>query len=36
MKVFVLGGAGKIIREAALDLVTHGNFAKITIADHNL
>lgn len=35
MKVFVLGGAGRIIREAALDLVINGNFEKITIADYN-
>ncbi len=35
MKVFVLGGAGRIIREAALDLVKHGYFEKITIADYN-
>lgn len=28
-----LGGAGKICREAALDLVEHSNFEKITIGD---
>ena len=35
MKVFCLGGAGKICREAALDLVQHSVFEKITIADFN-
>lgn len=35
MKVFCLGGAGKICREAALDLVQHSSFEKITIADFN-
>ena len=33
MKVFCLGGAGKICREAALDLVQFSDFEKITIAD---
>ncbi|MCG8307424.1 MAG: saccharopine dehydrogenase NADP-binding domain-containing protein [Cytophagales bacterium] len=35
MKVFCLGGAGKIAREAALDLVQFGNFEKITIGDYD-
>jgi saccharopine dehydrogenase-like NADP-dependent oxidoreductase len=35
MKVLCLGGAGRICREAALDLVQHGEFARITIADAN-
>ena len=33
MKVFCLGGAGKICREAALDLVQFSDFDTITIAD---
>jgi lysine 6-dehydrogenase len=35
MKVFCLGGAGKICREAILDLVQHSDFEKITVADFN-
>lgn len=35
MKVFCLGGAGKICREAILDLVQHSSFEKITVADFN-
>lgn len=35
MKVFCLGGAGNICREAVLDLVQHSEFDKITIADFN-
>lgn len=33
MKVFCLGGAGRIAREAVLDLVEHSSFEKITIGD---
>jgi saccharopine dehydrogenase-like NADP-dependent oxidoreductase len=36
MKVFCLGGAGRICREAALDLVQFSDFEKITIADFNV
>ncbi|MEN1935592.1 saccharopine dehydrogenase C-terminal domain-containing protein [Paenibacillus sp. 102] len=35
MKVFCLGGAGKICREAILDLVQFSSFEMITIADFN-
>ncbi len=35
MKILALGGAGKICREAALDLVQFGDFEKITIADYD-
>ncbi|MDX9820718.1 MAG: saccharopine dehydrogenase C-terminal domain-containing protein [Syntrophales bacterium] len=35
MKVFCLGGAGKICREAALDLVQFSDFEKITVGDFN-
>ncbi|MED0675924.1 saccharopine dehydrogenase C-terminal domain-containing protein [Aneurinibacillus thermoaerophilus] len=35
MKVFCLGGAGRICREAILDLVQHSSFEKITVADFN-
>ncbi|MBO1512582.1 saccharopine dehydrogenase family protein [Metabacillus bambusae] len=35
MKVFCLGGAGKIAREAALDLVMFSSFEQITVADYN-
>jgi saccharopine dehydrogenase-like NADP-dependent oxidoreductase len=35
MRVLCLGGAGKICREAAYDLVGFLNFQKITIGDHN-
>lgn len=35
MKVFCLGGAGKICRESTLDLVQHSSFEKITVADFN-
>lgn len=33
MKVLCLGGAGKICREAVLDLVSFSSFEKITVAD---
>ncbi|MDR2076451.1 MAG: saccharopine dehydrogenase NADP-binding domain-containing protein [Desulfovibrio sp.] len=36
MKVFCLGGAGRICREAALDLVQFSDFEKITIADFDV
>jgi saccharopine dehydrogenase-like NADP-dependent oxidoreductase len=36
MKVFCLGGAGRICREAAFDLVGHSGFEQITIGDYNL
>ncbi|CAM4336920.1 saccharopine dehydrogenase NADP-binding domain-containing protein [Paenibacillus alkaliterrae] len=36
MKVFCLGGAGRICREAVLDLVQHSAFELITIGDFNL
>ncbi|WP_342515247.1 saccharopine dehydrogenase C-terminal domain-containing protein [Sporosarcina sp. FSL K6-1522] len=35
MKVFCLGGAGRIAREAVLDLVEHSEFEVITIGDFN-
>ncbi|WP_078412791.1 saccharopine dehydrogenase family protein [Priestia abyssalis] len=35
MKVFCLGGAGKICREAILDLVQYSSFERITVADFN-
>lgn len=35
MKVFCLGGAGKISQEAVIDLVQFSNFTKITVADIN-
>jgi saccharopine dehydrogenase-like NADP-dependent oxidoreductase len=35
MKVLVLGGAGRIAREAALDLAVYGFFSRITLADIN-
>ncbi|WP_100402829.1 saccharopine dehydrogenase family protein [Bacillus sp. FJAT-42315] len=35
MKIFCLGGAGKICREAILDLVQYSNFETITVADYN-
>ncbi|RNB80359.1 saccharopine dehydrogenase [Brevibacillus nitrificans] len=35
MKVFCLGGAGNICREAVLDLVQHSTFEQITIGDFN-
>ena len=35
MNVFCLGGAGRIIRESALDLVQFGDVSRITIADYN-
>jgi len=35
MKVLCLGGAGKICREAAYDLVEFSDFEKITIGDYN-
>ena len=35
MKVFCLGGAGKICRESALDLVQFSDFDEITIGDYD-
>ncbi|MCL1701252.1 hypothetical protein [Lysinibacillus sp. Bpr_S20] len=35
MNVFCLGGAGRICREAVLDLVEHSEFEVITIGDFN-
>lgn len=35
MKVLCLGGAGRICREAVLDLVQYSSFKKITVADFN-
>ncbi|WP_100330144.1 saccharopine dehydrogenase family protein [Bacillus xiapuensis] len=35
MKIFCLGGAGKICREAIFDLVKHSSFQQITVADFN-
>ncbi|MFG0214165.1 saccharopine dehydrogenase family protein [Brevibacillus porteri] len=35
MKVFCLGGAGNICREAVLDLVLYSDFEQITIGDFN-
>lgn len=35
MKVFCLGGAGKICREAIFDLVQHSEFEQISVADFN-
>jgi len=35
LKVFCLGGAGKICREAILDLVQFSSFETITVADFN-
>jgi saccharopine dehydrogenase-like NADP-dependent oxidoreductase len=35
MKVLCLGGAGKICREAAYDLVEFSDFQTITIGDYN-
>ncbi|MGE7185945.1 saccharopine dehydrogenase family protein [Peribacillus sp. NPDC006672] len=35
MKVFCLGGAGRICREAVLDLVEYSDFDEITIGDFN-
>ncbi|SEG53458.1 saccharopine dehydrogenase family protein [Paenibacillus sp. UNC499MF] len=35
MKVFCLGGAGRICREAILDLVRYSAFEQITVADFN-
>lgn len=35
LKVFCLGGAGRISRESVLDLVQHSSFTKITIGDYN-
>lgn len=36
MNYFILGGAGRIAREAALDLVQHADFERITIGDLNI
>jgi len=36
MKIFALGGTGKICRESALDTVQFGDFEKLTIGDINL
>ncbi|WP_372008697.1 saccharopine dehydrogenase family protein [Paenibacillus chitinolyticus] len=35
MRVFCLGGAGRICREAILDLVQYSGFEQITVADFN-
>ena len=36
MRIFALGGAGKICRESALDLVRFGTFDQLTIGDKQL
>jgi saccharopine dehydrogenase-like NADP-dependent oxidoreductase len=36
MKIFALGGAGKICRESALDIVQFGTFDRLTIGDFNI
>jgi len=36
MKIFALGGAGKICRESALDIVQFGVFDRLTIGDFNI
>ena len=36
MKVCCLGGAGKIAREAVLDLVQYSSFDQITVADFSV
>lgn len=36
MRIFALGGSGKICRESALDIVQFGSFEKMTIGDINL
>lgn len=36
MKIFAIGGAGKICRESALDLVQFGSFDRLTIGDTNV
>lgn len=36
MKIFCLGGAGNICREAVLDLVRYSDFSQITIGDFNV
>ncbi len=36
MRIFALGGAGKICRESAFDLVQYGTFDQLTIGDTNL
>lgn len=36
MKIFALGGAGKICRESALDIVQFGTFERLTIGDFNI
>jgi lysine 6-dehydrogenase len=36
MKIFALGGAGKICRESALDIVQFGSFDQLTIGDTNV
>jgi lysine 6-dehydrogenase len=36
MKIFALGGAGKICRESALDIVKFGTFDRLTIGDFNI
>ena len=35
MKVFCLGGAGRICRESVFDLVEHSDFERITVADYD-
>lgn len=36
MKVFCLGGAGRICRESVYDLVQHSDFERITIGDYDV
>jgi len=36
MRIFALGGAGKICRESALDIVRFGTFDQLTIGDNNI
>ncbi|MEI7524457.1 MAG: saccharopine dehydrogenase C-terminal domain-containing protein [Mariniphaga sp.] len=36
MRIFALGGAGKICRESAYDLVCFGTFEQLTIGDFNI
>jgi len=36
MRIFAIGGAGKICRESALDIVQFGTFEQLTIGDFNL
>jgi lysine 6-dehydrogenase len=36
MRIFAIGGAGKICRESALDIVRFGTFDQLTIGDNNI